>query len=316
MAEGMPAITTVDRLTIWALTDNTYDANRPDAAIAKRFRAGPGRLVHAEHGLSLLAEAVVGGRAASCLFDFATDPAGVLGNAALLGVDPGAASAFALSHGHWDHSLGAVELLTRSRGRLAAGTPFFVGEEAFAHRYATRPGQTTPTDLGRLRREALEHLGLAVREVRTPTEIVPGGYLTGNIARVTSYEQVAPSYLVERGGRLEHDTFSGEQALFFPVKGKGLVVVSGCAHAGIVNTVMQARAASGVEKVHAVLGGFHLTGAHPDVIRQTVADLQALEPDFVVPAHCSGFETLVAFARAMPEQLVLCSAGTRFEFGA
>ena len=315
-AEVSPPVTAVEKLSVWALTDNYFDSNRPDAKITRRFRAGPGRLIHAEHGLSFFAEAVVDGKPTACMFDYASDPDGVLHNAELIGVDPGRAAAFALSHGHWDHYLSAVEVLRRSQARIARGTRFYVGEEAFARRYAVRPGQAAPTDLGQLRKDPIEGFGLVVTEVKARTEIVPGAYLTGNIERVTSYEKVAPSYLVGRGDKIEQDTFPGEQGLFFHVKGKGLVVLSGCAHAGIVNTVRQAQKVSGIARVHAILGGFHLTGAKPEVIQSTVADVKAIKPDFIIPAHCSGFETLAAFAREMPDELVLSTAGTQYLFGA
>jgi 7,8-dihydropterin-6-yl-methyl-4-(beta-D-ribofuranosyl)aminobenzene 5'-phosphate synthase len=112
-------------------------------------------------------------------------------------------------------------------------------------------------DIGQLKKEDIEALGLKVVEVRSSTQIIPGGYFTGNIERVTAYEKVPPSLLIKRGEKPEPDDFRGEQAFFFNVKGKGLVVLSGCAHSGIVNTVKQAQKVSGIEKIHAVLGGFH-----------------------------------------------------------
>jgi 7,8-dihydropterin-6-yl-methyl-4-(beta-D-ribofuranosyl)aminobenzene 5'-phosphate synthase len=108
----------------------------------------------------------------------------------------------------------------------------------------------------------------------------------------------------------------GEQALFFNVKGKGLVVVSGCAHAGIVNTVRQAQKVAGMDKLHAVMGGFHLINAKPEVIQNTVTDIKAMKPDHIVPAHCTGFETLVAFSKEMPDAFTLNTAGTKYTFGA
>jgi hypothetical protein len=113
------------------------------------------------------------------------------------------------------------------------------------------------------------------------------------LARVTEYEKVPPSLLIKRGAQPEPDDFRGEQALFFNVKGKGLVVLSGCAHAGIVNTVKHAQKVSGIEKLHAVMGGFHLINAKAEVIQKTVADIKSVKPDFVVPTHCTGFEAIV-----------------------
>ena len=169
----------------------------------------------------------------------------MLNNIALLGIDVGKTNAFSLSHGHWDHYTSAVDILKQHQSRLARGTPFYVGAEAFARRYSLRAGATEPTDLGQLKKEDLEALGLKVIEVKNPVEIVPGAYFTGNIERVTAYEKVPQTFLIKRGDNLEPDTFPGEQALFFKVKGKGLVVLSGCAHAGIVNTVRQAQKCAG-----------------------------------------------------------------------
>jgi len=100
------------------------------------------------------------------------------------------------------------------------------------------------------------------------------------------------------------------------VKGKGLIVLSGCAHRGIVNAVKQAQVISGVQKIHAVIGGFHLTGAKPELIQKTVADIKAVSPDFVVPTHCTGFQTITAFSKEMPEQFILSTVGTHFSFTA
>jgi 7,8-dihydropterin-6-yl-methyl-4-(beta-D-ribofuranosyl)aminobenzene 5'-phosphate synthase len=99
-------------------------------------------------------------------------------------------------------------------------------------------------------------------------------------------------------------------------KGKGLVVLSACAHRGIVNTLKHAQKMTGIEKVHAVIGGFHLTGAKPEIIAKTIADVKVMRPEYIVPTHCSGFETIAAFAREMPDQFILNTAGTRYTFEA
>ena len=316
MAQGTPRVTEVDKLTVWVLTDNYYDALRPDAKITKRYRVGPGRSIHAEHGLAYYLETVVDGKVSACMFDFGLDPVGVMNNIAMLGLDIGRANAFSLSHGHFDHWMGAVNIVKQNRSRIVAGTPFYVGEEAFLRRYSLRPGQSQPDDLGQLRKEDIEGLGLKVLEVKTPLQIIPGTYVTGNIERVTTYEKVPPSLLIKRSEKPEPDDFRGEQALFFNVKGKGLVVLSGCAHTGIVNTVKHAQKSTGIDKIHAVMGGFHLINAKPEVIQNTVADIKAMKPDYIVPAHCTGFETIVAFSREMPDEFILNTAGTQYTFGA
>ena len=316
MAQGTARITEIDKVTIWVLTDNYYDANVRDSKITKRYRAVPGKSIHAEHGLSYYVETVIDGKTSACMFDYGLDPVGVLNNIALLELDPGKAKAFGLSHGHWDHFMAAVSILKQNQSRIAGGTPFYVGEEAFAHRYSIRPGRTEPDDLGQLKKEDIEALGLKVVEVRNPVQIIPGVYFTGNIERVTTYEKVPPTLLIKRGEKPEPDDFHGEQAVFFNVKGKGLVVLTSCAHAGIVNTVKHAQKIAGTEKIHAVMGGFHLINAKPEVIQNTVADIKAMKPDYLVGMHCTGFEAKVAFSREMPNEFILNTAGTQYTFGA
>lgn len=316
MAQGSAGVREVDKVTVWILADNYYDAVRPDTKITKRFRSVPGKSIHAEHGLAYYIETIVDGKTSSCMFDFGVDPVGVLNNVSLLGLDLGKASAFGLSHGHWDHYLNAVNILKNNQSKIVEGTPFYVGEEAFAHRYGLRPGRTEPDDLGQMKREDLEALGLKIIEIKNSVEIIPGAYLTGNIERVTAYEKVPPTLLINRGDKLEPDDFRGEQALFFNVKGKGLVVISGCAHSGIINTVKQAQKVSDVEKVHAILGGCHLANAKPDVIQNTVADIKAMKPDYIVPTHCTGFEAMVAFSQAMPNEFTFNTTGTQYTFAA
>jgi 7,8-dihydropterin-6-yl-methyl-4-(beta-D-ribofuranosyl)aminobenzene 5'-phosphate synthase len=315
-AEEAAKVTEVDKLTIWVLTDNYYDMLRPDGKITKRFRALPGKMIHAEHGLAYYVETIVDNKASTCMFDFASDPTGVLNNINLLGIDIGKTNAFGLSHGHWDHYFAATSILKQHQSRISAGTPFYVGEEAFARRYSLRLGRTEPDDVGQLVKEDIEAIGLKVLEVKKPSQIIPGAYLTGYIERVTAYEKVPPTLLIKRGDKPEPDDFRGEQALFFNVKGKGLVVISGCSHSGIVNAVKQAQKVAAMDKIHAVMGGFHLINAKPEVIQNTIADIKAMKPDHIVPTHCTGFEAIVAFSKEMPEAFTLNTAGTKYTFGA
>jgi 7,8-dihydropterin-6-yl-methyl-4-(beta-D-ribofuranosyl)aminobenzene 5'-phosphate synthase len=314
MAQGAVEIAEVDKLTIWVLTDNYYDALRPDSKITKRYRVTPGKSIHAEHGLAYYMETVVNGKTSGCMFDYGLDPVGVMNNIALLGLDLGKADAFSLSHGHFDHFMSVASIMKQNKSRIAGGTPFYVGEEAFAHRYALRPGTTDLADLGQLRKDDLEAFGLKVVEVKKPMQIIPGAYFTGNIERVTAYEKVPPVLLIKRGEKPEPDDFRGEQAIVIKVKGKGLVVLSGCAHVGIVNTVKHAQKITGTNKIHAVMGGFHLANAKPEIILNTVADMRAMKPDYIIPTHCTGFEAILAFGREMPNGFILNTAGTQYTF--
>ena len=307
----------VERLAITIITDNHYDALRPDASVTKRFRTQPGKWMHAEHGLSYFIETTSGGSTSAFMFDYGLDGHGVKGNMDVLGIDVAKAGGFGLSHGHFDHWTGLTTMLSLNRSRIKRGLPLYLGEEAFERRYSLVPGTTDRLDIGQLDRSAIEAFDLVrVIEVKAPTEVMPGGYFTGPIDRVTEYEKVPPVLHVKKGDAIVVDAFPGEQAMAFNVKDKGLIVLSGCAHAGIVNTVKHVQKMTGIGKVYAVMGGFHLVNAPPEVIGRTVADLKAINPAFVVPAHCTGFEATVAFSKEMPEQFILNTAGTRYTFGA
>ena len=135
---------------------------------------------------------------------------------------------------------------------------------------------------------------------------------SGYIDKVTDYEAIPPSLLIERKGALVQDDFNGEQAIVFNVKERGLVVLSGCAHVGIVNTIRHAQKITGIKKLHMIIGGFHLINAKTEIIMKTVADIKAMEPDYIVPTHCTGFEAIATFYREMPKQFILNTVGTKY----
>jgi 7,8-dihydropterin-6-yl-methyl-4-(beta-D-ribofuranosyl)aminobenzene 5'-phosphate synthase len=165
------------------------------------------------------------------------------------------------------------------------------------------------------KKQDIEALGLVkILEIKDPTPIVSGAYLTGRIEKVTDYEKVDPGRWVKKGDNLEPETFIGEQSLVLNLKGKGLIVFTGCAHVGVVNTVKHAQKITGVTNVHAIMGGFHLTGAKEELIRRTVADVKAIAPHYIVPMHCTGFEATGVFAKEMPDQFILNTVGTRYVF--
>ena len=152
-----------------------------------------------------------------------------------------------------------------------------------------------------------------------------GPFTSGPIAW-QSFEKVTPTTLVEptpldhytkeeRRGQLVLDKHPDEHATCYIVQGRGLVVISSCGHCGIINTIKTAQAVSGITKLHAVIGGFHLGAAPADYVEHTIAELKALAPDVVVPMHCTGRPFIDAALREMPEQTVLSSTGSRFTFG-
>jgi 7,8-dihydropterin-6-yl-methyl-4-(beta-D-ribofuranosyl)aminobenzene 5'-phosphate synthase len=304
---GAVNIPEAEKITITIITDNYTETTRPSYKIANRYT---GKDLYAEHGLSCHIETVVDGRSHSLLFDFGPTFPGLSRNMDLLKIDLDKLEALALSHGHQDHCGGLVELLKSRREKIAKGIPLYVGEEAFAERGVGKRVAHRPP-----KREDIEGLGFVkIVEIKDPTPIVSGAYLTGRIEKVTDYEKVDPGRWVKRGDNLEQDNFIGEQSVVLKLKGKGLVVLTGCAHVGVVNTVKHAQRMTGVGKVHAIMGGFHLTGAKEEIIQRTVADIKAMAPDYIMPMHCTGFEAMGAIAKEMPDQFILNTVGTKYVF--
>ena len=333
VAYGSVKIPEVEKLVITVITDNYYDClrwnlNPPDYKVVKRYMNLPGipigfpsPWIHSEHGLAYYIETVVDGKPNAFMFDYGLDFHGVSKNMELLDLDVRRLEALGLSHGHFDHYESLNSILTYNRTKIRKGIPLYVGEETFAHRFVNLPaGPYDPSginSLGQLKREEIETLGLVkILEIKEPTPIVSGAYLTGNIERVTEYEKGSPILFIKRGDKMELDLFMGEQSLVFHVKGKGLIVLSSCAHAGMVNTVKHAQKMTGINKIHALIGGFHLIGAPMPKIEKTIADIKAINPDYIVPMHCSGWEAISTFAKEMPQQFIINTAGTKYIFTA
>jgi 7,8-dihydropterin-6-yl-methyl-4-(beta-D-ribofuranosyl)aminobenzene 5'-phosphate synthase len=177
--------------------------------------------------------------------------------------------------------------------------------------------------------KALEAAAVGTVCCDTP-QALRGAFTTGHIPR-QSFERVLENTLVEseggtgpspdhfteaeRLGRLDPDQHPDEHAACYVVQGRGLVVISSCGHVGLINTIKAAMAVSGVGKLHAVLGGFHLGPAPQDYVDDTVVELARLSPDVVIPMHCSGAKFLAAMHRQMPDRLVTANIGSRFTFG-
>jgi len=282
--------------------------------------------------LALHVESTRGSETRQVLIDFAYTAETLLNNLLLAGIDPTKLDALALSHGHYDHFGGMVGFLLANKGKLKAGLPFYLGgEECFCTRELNVQGDAG--SFGALDRQAIRDAGLTVTFAERPSILADHGVTTGWIP-AESFERVlaptrmsvgmdaglgcAPAGMPEDKRNLTKvpDDFQHEQATCYHVKGRGLVVMTSCGHRGIVNSVRTAIKVSGVEKVHAILGGFHLAPHAPEYQRQTLAELQTFKPDVLIPMHCSGENFISMVQQAMPDRFVRSSTGTRFTFSA
>jgi 7,8-dihydropterin-6-yl-methyl-4-(beta-D-ribofuranosyl)aminobenzene 5'-phosphate synthase len=290
----------------------------------------PGRTLISEFGLSMHVETRRGGETRNVLVDFGFTPDALINNIGLLGIDPAGFDALVLSHGHYDHFGGVVGFLQTNKGKLKAKLPLYVGgEECFCTREWTAP--PVRGDFGALDRKALEEADLTVTYAEGPSLVADHGFASGRIGLNSFEKLLSPSAMKigveqtigcypdkftedERAKAVIPDQFRHEIATAFNLKGRGLIVLTSCSHRGVVNAIKQAQAASGVRKVHAVIGGFHLAPYQEDYLRQTIAALKDIDVDYVIPLHCSG-EPFYDLARAeMPSKLLRAYTGTRLVF--
>jgi len=265
----------------------------------------------AEHGFSMLIRVYNNEDLYSILFDTGLSPEGVATNAKRMGLNLSEVDAIVLSHGHYDHCGGLIAV---SRV-IKKAVPIIVHEDMFKTRGTAYSNGTVK-----------KHLGFPSAEQVKPAEYVKTKqpYLladntvlvTGEIPRKTSFEKGFPKQRVLIDGKWQPDPWiRDDRALVLNVKNKGLVVISGCAHAGIINTTLYAQQITGVTKIFAILGGFHLAGEEYELrIKRTVEELKRLKPSLVAPSHCTGWRGILAFAEALPEAFVWNSVGNLYRF--
>lgn len=311
------ALPEVDRIAITTVVDNWLDMLRADEKVARRFsipRARGMTKVRAEHGLAHWVEISRGTETHRIAFDFGLTDGCYVHNFRELGLDPGTIDALALSHGHLDHFGGLPGFLDACRRSMRRDLAFYAGVDHFLPRWFERDGQRVY--FGRLDRDALERQDLAVTVVSAPTVLPQGVALSGEMHEAEPFETIPPSLRVERDGQVVQDTFIGEQTLIANVRGRGLVVVTSCSHRGVIGICRHATRITGIPKIHAVVGGFHLSGLGEDRIAQVVEVFTELGVDYIIPQHCTGLEALMTLAHRLKTQMVVSSVGSTFTFGA
>jgi 7,8-dihydropterin-6-yl-methyl-4-(beta-D-ribofuranosyl)aminobenzene 5'-phosphate synthase len=316
----------IDSLTVTTLVDNVFDTFMPDQGPAHRVAPGatggtvpiatmvggltPDGLI-AEHGLSLLLTITKGDHTHQMLFDTGVSPDGMIANMDRLQLDARDIEAIICSHGHFDHTAGLDGLIRRLG---ATNLPVLIHPDFWNRRRVQLPGREA-REIPTTSKSALQGAGFTIVEERQPSFLFEHSVLvTGEVERTSGYE---PGFPVQDAWRSDHwepdPLVLDDQAIVVNVRDRGLVVFTGCGHAGIVNITRYALALTGAPSVYGVFGGFHLNGPmFEPLIDRVCADLAAMQPQLVVPAHCTGWRAQHAMARAFGEAYVPDCVGTRF----
>jgi 7,8-dihydropterin-6-yl-methyl-4-(beta-D-ribofuranosyl)aminobenzene 5'-phosphate synthase len=336
----------VDQITIQDITDNAHDiflrgADLPGLTVGRTgsAAAAQGKTLESEWGLALHIQSRKGQEVRRYLLDFGFTSDVYVNNLEIMNIDVGQVDALIISHGHYDHVGGLMGFLDAQRSQMRKDLRLYTGgEDDFCHRYS-RNADGSFTDFGTpLDRRRLRALNVEPILSEVPIVVEGHAFTTGVVPR-TSIEHVLPNTWVKYGvqdglgcdtdayinhhfsaeelaGKAMPDQHWHEHATCFRLGDRGLVVISSCGHAGIINTLHRAQEITGVEKIFALVGGFHLAPAPDDYLRQVMTELQKFDLQHVLPMHCSGLNFTQLAKQEMPEKLVLCDTGSSFTFTA
>jgi 7,8-dihydropterin-6-yl-methyl-4-(beta-D-ribofuranosyl)aminobenzene 5'-phosphate synthase len=320
----------VQNAVVTVLVDNRADLIVKSTDTVKYFTDKP---LLAEHGFAALID--LKESQLRILWDAGITRIALLENMKRMEIDPASVDKIVLSHGHGDHTAGVSDILRaidpgpkakeweagaslEEMRRWAEGSrvPVIAHPAAFRERWGTRKDGTKFGPNLPPPQAEWEAIGAEIFLSEGPHQLGPGCWATGFVPRL-SFEESGrrPDRVAYREGeKLIPDEIDEDQAIVINVEGKGLVVVAGCAHSGIVNTVNYARHISGIDRVWALLGGFHLARANDQEMERTIAAVKEYRPKLVAPSHCTGFKAMCQFATHMPEEFVSGVVGTKYLF--
>jgi len=314
-------LNTVDKVEILTLQDNIIEITANDNSDIVHRAAGISaegiinNSIQAEHGYAAIVKTTSGNHTRTLLFDFGFSESGAAYNARKLHVNMKDVEAMALSHGHCDH-FGGFDKLVAMIGK--DGIELVVHPTTFKFPRYLKFSETMKAYFPKITREHIEAAGVTLVETREPYSMLGGDVLfLGEIERKTDFEKGFPIARYEENGIEEWDPIEDDTSIVMHLKGKGLIVLSGCAHSGIINTVKHARAVTGINDIHVVMGGFHLSGPlFEPIIERTTEELQNINPSFVVPCHCTGRNAIMHMEKEMPDRFILNMSGTNLTFRA
>lgn len=310
----------VDKVEILTLEDNFVDLVSGDnsAIVARAVPVKDMKITNsilAEHGFSALITLTIGDQSRTMIFDFGFSKDVAARNADSLNIDLTKVEVAALSHGHLDHYGGLGEIAARIGKK---NIELVLHPVAFRKNRSLEPIPGIKIGFLPPDKDEISKAGFTIAESKKPRLLLDGNVLfLGEIPRKTAFEKGLPYAFYEQDNQNVWDPTEDDTGLAINVRGKGLVVLSGCAHSGIINTVQYAKEITDIDKVHVVMGGLHLTGpAFEPIIGDTVESLKKISPDYVIPTHCTGRKASLSLEQAMPGKFIVNMSGTKLTFAA
>ena len=252
-----------------------------------------------QHGISFLLTAEREGVVRNILVDVAQDSAALIENINRMQIAISCIDAVVLTHCHYDHTRGVAKILREIGGK---DIPVITHPDIFRTHFISDPYLMSIGIMDGDRREDIESSGGILYLARNALEIMPALISTGEVERITDFEKIGMSLFTIENGQVKGDLMKDDISVVANVRGKGLVIVTGCSHAGIVNIIQQSIKLTGTKKIHGIIGGFHLIEASEERIQKTALALKKFNPDWVCAGHCTGFRAQVELYNTFKEQ--------------
>jgi len=263
-----------------------------------------------QHGVSFLLEGVSGGDTKRILVDVGQNSGALLSNMQTMGISPSIINAVVLTHCHYDHTQGIVSMLREIGNK---DVPVIAHPSIFRLHFVTQP---YPRHVGIMPGDSkveIEKAGGSLLLTKDPLVIMPGIMATGEVRRRTEFEEAMTGLKTIENGMVVDDLMLDDISVIASVKNKGLVIVTGCSHAGIINIANQAMEVAGSNQIEGIIGGLHLVEASDTVIRRTVEELSRLNVAWISAGHCTGFKAQVELYLAFRERFLPLHTGMQFE---
>ena len=298
-----------DSASIIVLIDNYVDVLLPSSKNVMRTGPFLREQLVAEHGLAIHVSVTYDGSENHYLMDSGFTRMGVPHNIQALDIDISRVDSIFLSHGHLDHYASMIEVLSL----INKPVPIITHPDSFCPRYFVFPNGRVlgPWKLSRI---ALEEANAQIMSVKNPVPLGPGLISTGEIKKTTDFEKPMAAARIVKNGEIMNDPIIDDQSLIINLKGKGLVILTACSHSGIINIIRHSQKITGINKIHAIFGGFHFAGVSEEVVQKTIVELEKIDPTFLIPTHCTGFKAMNMIAERMPDKFILSSVGSKMKF--